>query len=1465
MNSSDQPVSHAPPPLRVRRWGPRLTAISMVCVGLIYLSLPLWLPTAWIARRVSADLSHELHRTVTIGRLQVGWRTGVVVEDLVIADRNESVAPNLLRIDRIRCGLTPLYTLWTGKVRQVEIHRPQIWLAIDQDGRINVADLADGDPPTLPSYNYVVRNAACHIMTPKVAQTFSVDQLKCRLEPETGLLRVFGIAQVDRTQAEHDHDGRFVLDAEVSIPRLRRDVALSGEIRLEWDRLTLKDLPVPLATHLPVEQVDGLSSGQLNLVANPDLGIDFDLYLLSRGVRLLRKEIDKIAQVPDAEMQCAGHWNPNIDEILLEKFDYRTPAVRLMRVASATEPVMRLDPGGEVPFALKLRGQVRDWVALRREFPEVDLLIERIGSSLSGAADFQLEVMQAPDREKLLLKVDADSTQWRIEEGSTCYLDAGPDVPKSFLLQVSHDHERQSIEYPAMTVRVGGVELRIDGGLPVPGSEIDQENLLQWLRDSLPLFDTQCTLSVDRLETLPELFPVLNNVVDTHTWRGSGRIQAGIRAQPQGAGIDISADLSERSAFNWRSIINKTIGQPLRLRAGFVLPYDPSQPITGLGLELVSGPGRIWLDPQRARLDYAFAFVDASAEAAEANDVQPLDAQRIAVDASCRLPIEVRNIDRLIELFPVVMGYMESAPVHQLKGDVQLTLAGDFSYRPDDLIWNNRLDLRADRLAVAWDDWLDKPPGRPVTLTAEHQFRILDGRREQSIHVGLDRAAGRLSGAWAFASNSRADDLDDYEQVGFVMDIEDLAEWLAWSPKLARLVDAYDLHGQLSVHADGVLAGGTRMLTVDVDAGRAGWTLPMAMPLHKSSGVPAELHLAWQVDQAEMQKGLRRWALTDGRLRLGGFQMHELTGSALARSEPGWSLWRRPRWFYDTGSMFESLDLRSAGEVRFDSDLADLHPAMEEIMRRYALAGELDWTTKMVVQGDRVRLTGGIDADDAQGEVLLDAPPVKAIRKSADLPTALEFDLGFDRHAPARAPGLKVHQLALDMGGNRFALQGDLAWDWDTDLGLRPRQGRLQLEADIRDADRLDELLADAKLHLVGGKVRAYGEMQISPEKMTADNIDLLFDRLSVTAGHDPLYLDGQLHHDGQGTHVRDLQWSWGKSGGTLSGIIYPPDVAETNLIGIAGEGFDVADLTNNIDALPALSSVEAPASGENILRKIFDVLARRSWRFDVHYDWLSAVLPLDVTVRAEALNQNLTVEDGVLNLDFSCLVDGGHVRGSVKTDLRVEDPTYHLQYEAARIQPGPVIEAYLATTFPGMTATGPLTLIDETYQKVFIAPDDPNFEAGRGELVIEGGVVRGRAAPRWMTQIFPRLNLAEFDFTYMHSWFEKYPSGRVRHQIIYQGQYYNIYSVGYNDPDRYMEYEVGIDLMGDLDSRYWAESGQGRIPLFIKSGYINEDGQLTDEAIFFKPQRLVWSLLLQNNPVITAYHAVRKRVLDEK
>jgi hypothetical protein len=369
------------------------------------------------------------------------------------------------------------------------------------------------------------------------------------------------------------------------------------------------------------------------------------------------------------------------------------------------------------------------------------------------------------------------------------------------------------------------------------------------------------------------------------------------------------------------------------------------------------------------------------------------------------------------------------------------------------------------------------------------------------------------------------------------------------------------------------------------------------------------------------------------------------------------------------------------------------------------------------------------------------------------------------------------------------------------------------------------------------------------------------------------LDLNGAVSWDDAGVRLKDLAWKLGESGGRVNSLV---KLSPEGMQGRIDLGTDRLDTEAFMDAASAFARPLAPAPPGHspwgldldfrirAARRVLDYLARSDVKVDGRVGKLESILPPGIKVGSSDVAYRLTAERGPLALTFSGTVDGGAVQGRVETRADAADPAMRLTYTAERIRPGPLVDAYLRRTFPGMTATGPVTLIDESNQKLFPSPGELNEPTGTGELIIYGGSVVGRSAPKMVTRIFPGLNLSRFDFSYMHSWFTKEATGRIHHQMIYKGRWYNIYMSGYSEPTGF-RYEVGIDFLADFDSKYWAESGQGRIPLFTKTGRIGSDGRLEDEVVTYMPERFFDTVLVKNNPVFTAYHAVRRRARAEK
>jgi len=1467
---------------RRRRWMVRVLSAGMVLMAAAYAALPVWLPTDWLARRLVDRLASDLGRPVRIGAVRLGWVNGLVFEDLAIAEGPGMPNPLLARARRVRCRLTPIMTLLTGRVDQLEIDGPELWLVFDDEGRLaNLTDLGQKPGRRLPSLSYVIRQAACHVLSPRATQTFRIDKLQCDLEPRTGLLRLFGEAVVSRADLDvtSPAGGRLTLDAKITVPRLKHDETLRGDVRVEWVDLALTDLPLPFVTPLPIEQVDGVTTGQLMFAVRPDLGIDYDLFIVFDGVRILRRGLDRPAQVPDAELHCGGHWDPNNDTVLMRALSYETRAIYVTRLEDPAEPdkpAMLIDPNGETRFALRLAGRVKDWPALRREFPEVDTFARAVGATFAGSAGWTVVFTQSRDKDDFALTVDGGQSRWVVAGEPADYLVADVGIPKTLRVKVVRDRKAHVLSQPDVSLAVGDLSLTTRSRVAMPITEVASGGELRWwLADVLPTLQLGLALETARVEQAVVLLPFLGHLTDVTHWRGPLAFRAFVVPGDDVSQLRVTARMGPETALAFGDWFDKPPGEELTLAAGVGLPHRATGRIDDLSLEVTHGTSRAGVGPGRARLEYRSAFLDPP-EPMSGDEGNPAD-RPIGIDATWEIPLEIEHIEGLLSLCPRWQRQRENGSENELSGSVDLVARSSVSYRPDDWLVRNELEMAADDLTVRWGEAVDKGPGTPLAVTASHQSHLLGARREHALGATLRRPAGELTGSITFAGMDSGDVSDDFEHATIRADMSDVEDFLTLFPGLRkRLAASFQARGAVAFDIDSLLIDGEQSVSVSADATDAEVTIHSDPPVRKPAGMAAAFGFQWHTDLVGSPPDRQRWTLTEGFGQLAGARVTGLSGDVVT----GWEAARMGTGIFTRKAVdgkartpiLESATVHARGTVTFDESLAGLHPQLADWQHTLGLSGNASWDLDAHLEPKTLELTGRIDASEANVSFALHNDLVPAVHKPPASPGVLTFDLAAHRLHDAGAYRVDCEDVSLDLEGNHLAARGTL---FLSRQARRPLQfGDLALTTDmhLQRPHRALALLEGSRIARLEGGGRARVEVIRSGDRTFVGSAELDFDKLAIDFGSGPVHLDGRVAFDETGAEIGQLRWAWGPSGGVVSGSLQrrPDGRIGAGRIGLALDHLDLEDLRWRLDSLPRLrggaGKDDGPTrpAGRLVMARLFDELREADLAADVHVGSLEASLPLDVNVLADAAAQQATMQGGQMDLAFRALVDGGSVTGRFTSNLAVEEPTFHLAYTARRIQPGAVVDKYLARTFPGMKATGPLTLIDESYQKLLPGRGDPNVDVGAGELIIEGGTIEGRAAPLWMTAVFPGLNLARFHFSYMHSWFDKLPNGRVYHQMIFQGRWYHMYMDGYSDPAGHMEYEVGIDFLADFDSRYWADLRHGRIPLFNKTGRILPDGTLADERVDYVPQRFVVSLLFGNNPVLTAYHAIRKRVRDQ-
>src|SRR4029453_14719044 len=111
MNRQPHPTSTASPLARSQRR--RLWRWLLVIAALVSLIvfLPQFVLVQWGPRLLGTILSKQLHTSVTVESVAGGWLGGLEIRGIEVAERPESSAPRLLRLERLTLNLAAVWLL----------------------------------------------------------------------------------------------------------------------------------------------------------------------------------------------------------------------------------------------------------------------------------------------------------------------------------------------------------------------------------------------------------------------------------------------------------------------------------------------------------------------------------------------------------------------------------------------------------------------------------------------------------------------------------------------------------------------------------------------------------------------------------------------------------------------------------------------------------------------------------------------------------------------------------------------------------------------------------------------------------------------------------------------------------------------------------------------------------------------------------------------------------------------------------------------------------------------------------------------------------------------------------------------------------------------------------------------------------------------------------------------------------
>ncbi len=1490
-------------------------------LGAAYAMLPWLLPSRWLADRIAAGIAQAMNRSAHIERLRLSWLDGVILEGLTIQRRPGFGDGPFVRVQRLQCPFKPIAALRNKPVERLDLFGPEVWVVIvDEDGvqRLNISDLGAEGMESVPPGECSAMNTVLHLQEhdrtsdgsaePDGATTSRPDadaialrlgQLAFRLDDKTGQARWKIRGRLPEFAGRPEtrpsgSTGTLATEGALTMPKLNADVKLSGGGRVRWDRLDLSSIPVHLIPGGTISRLTGWSAGMLDIRVQEDLSVDISFESDLSDLTVHREDRRQGDRIERAKVAAAGRWNPTADVLVLNSFACRVPGIE---VAAKPRP-----DGEPIRFALyedrlidiDLIGRVDDVAELRRSVPELDgLLSER--TQASGGFDFDLSWRHMTTGDRLRLSLD--STRFGLRHPEAVSIEPG--MAAALRLDVASDRSRDLLVLRELDVRLAGLDLKAAVRLPLdlvttaleppttgpsttPSEGEPWGDVLHRMAGSVSL---RCQDAAELSLRLPALARSLEGVTlvgpmsaSLDLQRSAGRGEATILQAFVDVPAESSLEVSERFV--------KPAAADLTARAELRLPRDSHGALDRIGVDVRCGKGRLRLHPDRSRARLAIQRQQAHRQQPFTSaDTQP--GPSYLVHGYLSADVELTGVEDLLAAVPTLLheiqGEQDAPP---LVGDANLTIEANAKataigdrMRPD--VWRMRAEVVADDLAVDLGSDLLKPAGEPGRLAVDHLY-------DRSLDVRPHRHRSRLVMAGA-AVDGRYEWGDEQELAQLEVDVQDSGAVLAHVPSLARELGDYELTGGLRASLTSRRGPQRHVVDVHADATRLGWVVSGGDPFRKSAGVPCKVSTRIVSRPEGIDEAPHEMAIEEFEAMLAACRLRAQHGRLVTR--PGTHgrlsadyIAKNLRWWWEA-SPFREVALSTQGTLVFDATLRSLSPAVDRIAERYDLIGSAESEIAVSVDPNAVRLSGRIRADrlNLNASPHLVKPPGTAALVTFDLATQP------DVQGPEGRASFIVHDCGLRFGDLRVRGKGDFWLQHEPELSLPTLGGfTVSAEYDVPQLARLQALVPSLYAEPLAGGVSGAVEVSAEGDRYRLGPSTILAEKVTAEVAGETVAVDGAVSASSDRIDSEGLDIRLGDNRLTLAGHVLNLSEHPQGSVFLIARELDLNDIRRWPARLQGLggatdettpvgpdypAATTKPAQSKTpeeqrliAAQPVFEFLKRCDLTGRAHIG--SARVTGAKTKQEfviEELVSDFRLAAGRVVVPFRCAFSGGVVDGEFTMTADRPNPYFDLTYKAVDIQAEDNVKKLVLYDFPGLHADGKVTLIDATRQRFFNEPGVLNHPVGEGDWIIDGGAYVGRAAPIWLTRIFPGLNTARYKFRRMHDWFKKHADGRVDHHMIYQGEVYNIYMKGHSMATTgRSHYEVGIDLLAGIESKYWSETGQGRVALFTADARV-EDGVEVEKTIRFVPlHRVIYDVFLRSNVVTAAYYALKQQAMQK-
>ena len=740
--------------------------------------------------------------------------------------------------------------------------------------------------------------------------------------------------------------------------------------------------------------------------------------------------------------------------------------------------------------------------------------------------------------------------------------------------------------------------------------------------------------------------------------------------------------------------------------------------------------------------------------------------------------------------------------------------------------------------------------------------------------------------------------------------VKDASRIDRYCPALAELLAGRALGGTMHLVADARFDGTNLALQATCDASDLSLASPPGAPVrrNKPSGTPLRIRLEadGSATGGDLHAAIRRLDVDYAASRA------SLSGWAIWPNSPPWppaggkpdGQADRKRDWKDLANSFlpKLFDLDANAAIVLDGPLRELAPELDSLLTRYGLTGRCRLDLSADGDANAMRMTASLDAAGLNVECIVPAPPggsdpgslaaklvaIGPMRKRTGSPALAAMDLS----CPRDLSKLRVHNLLARtaqvqlLAGGTITAPADANWP----AGTRPK---VDLHASLSTprAETLQQLLPVLRSYGLSGGVL----LDVSSADLAAGRIDraiLHLDNLQARVEGKDVFANGDCILDGVGVPAAPTT-----APAELPRPRWLPDIARLRFQGLEfrvgkSHGWVVADISNfpaaakgsahmlaeRLDAQELSAWIEDPnapksdparpwkltvaqhravaADTRRLASLMATYLAKAELAVKVSADSFrtydkSVMLPYEV----QHVELSAAVNKGLFNLSYTAGLNGGLLHDTAAGNLADANSAVQCQTVLEGVLAEDNIKPQLAKFFPTNTILGTFSKREKSAAPLIdllgmsLDARWPIIRVGENKTVAVEGFTQGRAAPEFVTRIFPGLNLAKYNYSKMTAFAELRPDGTVYNDMVYDGKVYDLFMEGTTDINGLGKYEIGLILLGTPQSAQWNHTyRQGRIPLLNFQARI-EGGKMHDVQVsYLWPNETLFTIFLKNN-----------------